>query len=243
MSRSATAMTKTDTAHRTVRILGAVVLAVSSLLFSPAGGAVAAAEQCPDVEAVFARGTAEPPGVGEIGQQFIDALRWRVGPRTFEVYPVNFAALPEFASTVGGMIDASNHIRETVTRCPETEMVLGGYSRGAALIGYVTAPAAPDGYAGVIEPLPAEVAEHVAAVVLLGRSSPEFLHDIGAPPPVAGGDYAAKTIDLCALGDPICSPGDDEAAHWAYAANGMTMQAADFAADRVGPGTERDQHL
>ncbi|WP_235626987.1 cutinase family protein, partial [Mycobacterium tuberculosis] len=30
---------------------------------------------CPDVEVVFARGTGEPPGVGGIGEDFIDALR------------------------------------------------------------------------------------------------------------------------------------------------------------------------
>jgi cutinase len=79
------------------------------------------------------------------------------------------------------------------------------------------------------------VAGHVAAVVLLGKSSAAFLNSIGAPPPVPGGDYAAKTIDLCALGDPICSPGDDDAAHAAYASNGMIVQAADFAAERLKP--------
>jgi cutinase len=184
---------------------------------------------------VFARGTAEPPGVGSIGQQFVDALRWRLGPRSFDVYPVNFTALPDFATTVGGVIDASNHIRDTAAYCPDTEMVLGGYSRGGALIGYVTAPAVPEGYTGVIEPLPPEVASHVAAVALLGKPSAEFLNSIGAPPLVTNADYAAETIDLCALGDPICSPGDDKAAHAVYAANGMTLQAADFAADRIRP--------
>lgn len=226
----------TKTAMRRIGdVLGAAALLTSSLQLLPTDGAAAAVGQCADVEVVFARGTAEPPGVGGIGQQFVDALRWRVGQGSFEVYPVNFAALPEFPSTVDGVIDASNHIRDTVVRCPDTQMVLGGYSRGAALIGYVTAPDAPEGYAGVIEPLPPEVASHVAAVALLGKSSPEFLSNIGGPPPVIGGDYVAKTIELCTLGDPICSSGDDEAAHWAYATNGMTLQAADFAAERIRP--------
>jgi hypothetical protein len=236
MTCSATEMTETTTAHRAVRVLGAAALLASPLLALPTGGPLAAAAPCPDVEVVFARGTAEPPGVGSIGQQFIDALRGRVGPRPLQVYPVAFPALPEFATTVDGVIDASNHIRGTAATCPETEMVLGGYSRGAALIDYVTAAAAPEGYAGVIEPLPPEVADHVAAVVMLGRSSAEFLSTVGAPPPPAiGADYAGKTIDLCAPGDPICSPGDDGAAHAAYATNGMTLQAADFAAERIRP--------
>lgn len=222
--------------HRIVRVLGAAALSGSAVLVLPGGGPAASAAQCPDVEVIFARGTAEPPGVGSIGQQFVDALRGRVGPRPLEVYPVNFPALPEFATTVDGVIDAGNHIRATAAACPDTEMVLGGYSRGAALIGYTTAAVAPDGYAGVIEPLPPEAAGHVAAVVLLGKSSPEFLSTVGAPPPPpAGAEYAGKTVNLCAPGDPICSAGDDGPAHAAYATNGMTLQAADFAAERLRP--------
>ena len=32
---------------------------------------VASAQPCPDIEVVFARGTAEPPGVGGTGQAFV----------------------------------------------------------------------------------------------------------------------------------------------------------------------------
>ncbi|MGH3522429.1 MAG: cutinase family protein, partial [Mycobacterium sp.] len=105
-------MKKTATGRQIARVLGAAGLFVSSLLLLPAGGSAASAERCPDVEVIFARGTAEPPGLGRIGQQFVDALRWRVGPRSFDVYPVNFTALPDFATTVDGVIDASNHIRD-----------------------------------------------------------------------------------------------------------------------------------
>jgi cutinase-like protein len=36
--------------------------------------ASASAEGCPDVEAMFARGTSDPPGVGWRGKAFIDSL-------------------------------------------------------------------------------------------------------------------------------------------------------------------------
>lgn len=206
--------------RRLVGACGAAVAATAGPFLLPPGDA-AAVDGCPDVEVVFARGTAEPPGVGWIGQQFVDALRWRVGVRTFAVYAVNFPALPDYATTVDGVHDANGHVQAMAVDCPATEMVLGGYSRGAALIGYVT------------EQLPPEVAGHVAAVTLLGKSSGAFMAAIGAPPPVIGPDYAAKTIELCAPGDPICSTGNDGAAHAAYAANGMTVQAADFAAERL----------
>ena len=41
-------------------------------------------------------------------------------------------------------------------------------------------------------------------------------------------------MDLCAAEDPICQAGSlNRAAHSAYVTNGMTEQAADFAAQRV----------
>lgn len=220
-----------------IRVPGAVAVTAATLLFVPNGEAAALPGECPDVEVVFARGTAEPPGVGGIGQSFVDELRWRVGGRSYAVYPVNYPALPDFATTTDGVVDAGNHVRDTAAACPNTEVVLGGFSRGAAVIGYLTEPAGP-------APLPPEAAEHVAAVVLLGKPSTELLNSRGAAPIVIGPGYAAKTIDLCAAGDPVCAGGVDDAAHASYAANGMTTQAADFAAQHLRPPeTGPDQPL
>jgi hypothetical protein len=47
----------------------------------------AMAQPCPDVELLFARGTGEPPGVGGIGQAFVDAVRAQAGPRTVVSMP------------------------------------------------------------------------------------------------------------------------------------------------------------
>ena len=58
--------------------------------------------------------------------------------------------------------------------------------------------------------------------------------DRNAPPIIIGREYTAKTLDLCIPTDPICSPtGGDNGAHGVYAVNGMTDQAATFAAQRV----------
>jgi len=51
--------------------------AVALVLTAPA----ATAQPCSDVEVVFARGTGEPPGVGIVGQAFVDALSAQVGGR------------------------------------------------------------------------------------------------------------------------------------------------------------------
>jgi len=217
------------------RLFGAAVM-TSSVMLSPVALPSAAAGPCPDVEVVFARGTFEAPGVGDTGQVFVDALRAKLGAKSVDVYPVNYPASLDFATAADGVIDASNKVRDVTASCPNTKMVLGGYSQGAAVIAYTTEDAVPTGYtlpAGVSGPMAPAVADHVAAVALFGKPSSGFLQTIytGAPPITVGHLYSAKTTDLCIPDDPICSPGgNDNAAHTLYAENGMAAQAADFAA-------------
>ena len=60
------------------------------------------------------------------------------------------------------------------------------------------------------------------------------MHSIGQPAIVIGPAYMAKTSQLCAPGDPICSGGGDWAAHDRYTGDGTIEQAAIFAAGRIG---------
>jgi cutinase len=199
----------------------------------------ASAQPCPDVEVVFARGTFEPPGVGVTGQAFIDSLRARAGGKSVEIYPVNYPASLDFRAASQGVIDASNRVLDVANRCPDTKMVLGGYSQGAAVIAYITADAIPDGYTppnGITGPMPPEVADHVAAVALFGKPSNGFLQRIEptAPPITIGRLYSDKAVDLCIAQDPVCAPdGNDQGTHVLYNVNGMTDQAADFSAARL----------
>ncbi|WP_424413542.1 cutinase family protein [Mycolicibacter algericus] len=228
------------------RCLGAVLLTIGAMLLHPA--AAASAQPCPDVEVVFARGTGEPPGVGGVGQAFVDALRAEAGGRSVEVYPVNYAASGDFGAgidfartVVDGIRDEADHIQATAARCPHTKMVLGGFSQGAVVTGFVTSPSVPKeipaeflGY--VPSPMPPAVADHVAAVALLGLPSEDFLRGYGAPPVTIGPLYAPKTIELCAPDDTICNGapgGPPNIAHAMYPANGMVGQAARFAAQRL----------
>ena len=234
-------------ARRIARFLGAVVVTTWAVLLS---GAVpsASAQPCPDVEVVFARGTGEPPGVGGIGQGFVDSLRSQAGGRSVGVYAVNypassdFGAGMEFARTVvDGIRDAGAHVQSMAANCPNTRMVLGGYSQGAAVAGFVTSAAVPSEVPAaflsfVPQPMPPEVADHVAAVVLLGKPSEDFMRQFGAPPIVIGPAYVAKTIELCAPGDTICSGafgGGPTIAHALYGVNGMVNEGAAFAASRL----------
>jgi cutinase len=224
-------------------LCAAVMTTWVALLSAPVP--LAFAQACPDAEVVFARGTGEPPGVGGIGQAFVDALRSQAGARSVGVYPVNYAASADFASgidfaltVIDGIRDASSHIESMASNCPNTRMVLGGFSQGAVVAGFVTSAAIPAGVPAefVPQPMPPDVANHVAAVTLFGKPSNQFMSDVGAPTIAIGPLYAPKTIDLCAPGDTICNgapPGPPNAAHNAYVANGMVGQAAGFAASRL----------
>ena len=221
------------------RFLAAVLVPTSALLAPSLAVPWASAAPCPDVEVVFARGTFEPPGVGVTGQAFVDSLRSKVGGKSIDVYPVNYPASLDFTTAALGVIDASNRVQSMASTCPDTKMVLGGYSQGAAVAGYITADSVPAGYTlplGVTGPMPPEVADRVAAVALFGKPSNGFLQTIAntAPPITVGHLYTGKTMDLCIPEDPICSPsGSDNNAHVLYADNGLTDQAADFAARQL----------
>ena len=229
-------------ARHIVRLVGPAVLAASGFgaaVSSAPGLPSASAQPCPDVQVVFARGTGEPPGVGPTGQAFIDSLRPRVGAKSLEVYPVNYPASNEWSTGLDGIRDAGAHVVSEAQSCPQTKMVLGGYSQGAAVMGFVTSAAVPDGVdpATVPKPLAPEVADHVAAVVLFGTPNDRAMNFLGEPPLVIGPTYQAKTIKVCAPDDPVCSDGLDFAAHDGYADDtSMVDQGAAFAANRLAGG-------
>jgi cutinase len=190
----------------------------------------AVADPCPAIEVVFARGTGEPAGVGGVGQPFVDSLRSQVGGRSVDVYAVNYPASDDYINSVyAGAQDASGHVRYMAANCPNTRIVLGGYSQGAAVIDLITA--APVSAWGANVPMPPEVAGHVAAVAVMGNPSRTVAG--GGPLTAISPLYGAKTIDLCAPLDPVCSQGGIFFLHYSYVQFGLVAQAATFAASRV----------
>jgi len=218
------------------RNIAALVGVVSAVGWAPltAPAPSASAQPCPDVEVVFARGTTEDPGVGPTGQAFVDSLRSRIGARSMGVYPVDYPATTDFPKALDGVRDASAHVEATARNCPDTNVVLGGFSQGAAVAGFVTANVIPDGAPdGAPNPMPPDIADHIAAVALFGTPNDRFMRTIGQPDVTVGPMYAAKTIDLCVPDDFVCSNGRDFNAHMQYVDSGMVDQAATYAAARV----------
>ena len=188
-----------------------------------------AAPDCPDIEVVFARGTDEPAGIGNVGKAFVDTLRPMVKGSTIGTYAVQYPASWDFMKAAAGATDMSKRVQATAARCPKTKIVMGGYSQGAAVVDVVaTSPVAGLGYSA---PLPAAVVPRVASVVVFGNPSAR----LGQPLTRMSPDFGARTADLCNTNDPICSLGRDWNAHITYPKSGLIKLAAQWVTRHVQP--------
>ena len=171
-----------------------------------------ASAACPDAEVVFARGRQEPPGVGAVGDVLVNALRSKTA-KSIGVYGVNYVADTDAAA---GATDMRVHVQSMAKSCPNTRMVLGGYSLGATAADLMTR-------ANRLSP---SERQHVAAVVLFGNGA-----RLLGPAPA----YADRTIDQCADGDPICGRGLNWDSHLqpSYLGSGLVEQAAGYIAGRL----------
>jgi cutinase len=214
-------------ARNLVRIVGVVVVMTWALVSAPIGSPSASADPCSDVEVVFARGTGEPVGLGGVGQAFVDSLRSQLPGRSVGAYPVNYPATDDYRnSALAGAGDASAHVGNVIANCPNTKLVLGGYSQGASVIDFSS------------ESMPPQTAGHVAAVALFGNPSSSYASSLmGGPLPTLGPPYRPKAIDLCIPDDIICSEGGNMVPHLLYVQSGMADQAATFVAGRLQPGS------
>jgi len=213
-------------ARRATGVLAAILVAAATLVAAPVQIPAAHAQGCPDIEVVFARGTDEPPGLGRVGAAVVDSLRGRVGGRSVGTYAVNYPASFDFLAAAAGANDASLHIQYMMANCPRTRLVLGGYSQGAAVIDVIAAVPIPA--VGFNAPLPPNTPDFVAAIAVFGNPSTKLGIPITASPV-----WGSRSIDLCNGLDPVCSGGDDIAAHSNYGPGMFTDQAAAFVAGRL----------
>src|SRR6478752_3384275 len=207
---------------RVVETTAALMVATAAIAPSIAFAPIASAD-CPDIEVIFARGTDDTPGLGAVGGAFVNALQSKVGGRSVGSYAVNYPASYDFLAAAGGANDASGHVQFMMGACPNTRLVLGGYSQGAAVMDVIAAVPVPA--IGFNNPLPPNTPDFVAGIAVFGNPSAK----LGLPlttSPVWGG----RSIDLCNADDPVCqTDGQSVPAHRAYAP-GPTDQAAGFIA-------------
>ncbi|KAF8912246.1 cutA, cutinase A [Gymnopilus junonius] len=163
-----------------------LVLATISAFAAPT-----ARQSCADVTVIFARGTTELPPIGTIvGPPFELALQSTMGSKTLSFQGVDYAA------TIAGFLEggdpqgAANMAQDvisTANSCPDTKIVMSGYSQGGQLV-HLAVPQ-----------LSSAVQQRVNAIVIFGDP------DNGEPFP---GNLNSVEKTFCAEGDDICAHGD-----------------------------------
>jgi cutinase len=73
--------------------------------------------------------------------------------------------------------------------------------------------------------------------VLFGTPNARAMNFLGQPQLVIGPQFQAKTIQVCAVEDPVCSDGMNFSAHNSYVDDGSVIaQGVDFAANHLQGG-------
>jgi hypothetical protein len=169
---------------------------------------------CKPVTLIFARGTWDLLGMGIIvGPEFASALKAK--GVNVAVEPLNYPAKAGGISTamtgtnpaIKTFVDAAN---QAVTKCPQTKLVLSGYSQGAMILH------------DALPKMSKETRAHTAAVVTFG----DPFHD------AFPADIKGKYKVFCKSDDPICEYiGTGKGSHLSYMS--VAGDAASFVASKV----------
>ncbi|MCV7204208.1 cutinase family protein [Mycolicibacterium peregrinum] len=218
---------------RWVGLGAAALLTAGAPLAALTASPMAAAADCADAEVVFARGTDEPAGMGRVGDALVDALRKQTAGMKIDSYGVNYKASKLQLHGGDGAKDAISHIKSTLSSCPDTKIVLGGYSQGASVINIVAGN--PLGNITWGDSLPREYADNVVAITTFGDVGTRTKQSIATQSAL----YGSKAIDLCNPMDPICHEGQGN--EWSGHTEGYvpvyTTQAASFIASKLLAGS------
>jgi len=213
------------------RTRAGIVLAAA--LLSAGGTAVAAspaadAAACSDVDVVVARGTSEPGALGIIvGDPVFSAIQRRASGTTLTSHAVDYPASTSPTSPTDGNRALVNHVSSQAGECPDQRFILVGYSQGANVVGNSLGISSQGAAVGgpVVATIAPAVRPRVEAVLVFGYPLRKLGRGIT-------GEFAARTLDICANRDVVCDPrGTSVLAHLSY--TGDAGEAADFAVDRL----------
>ncbi|KAE8381975.1 putative cutinase 3 [Aspergillus bertholletiae] len=206
-------------------------LAAASPVAEPAGQSLATRQlmssddlngACKDVTLIFARGSTEMGNMGAIiGPPLCSELKKKLGSDKVACQGVGGMytggliqnALPKNTDP-GAISTAKSLFEKASTKCPNTQIVAGGYSQGSAVID------------NAVQELSAEAKAKVKGVVFFGFT--RNLQDKGQIP-----NYPKDNVKVfCAMGDLVCDGTlIVTATHLTYGIN--APEAASFLASKV----------
>ncbi|KAF7877081.1 uncharacterized protein EAF02_008301 [Botrytis sinoallii] len=165
-----------------------ILLLPLSVFAAPTGSIEARA--CSDVTVIFARGTTEIGTLGTVvGPPFLSALKSALGSSSVTMNGVNYPAdIPGFlqGGDPAGSKTMASMVTSTLSSCPDTKVVISGYSQGGQLVH------------NAAKLLPADITAKISSAVIFGDP------DNGD---AVQGVSADRTDIICHAGDNICQGG------------------------------------
>ncbi|OBT39138.1 hypothetical protein VE00_09691 [Pseudogymnoascus sp. WSF 3629] len=145
---------------------------------------------CKAVTVIFARGTTESGNVGTLtGPPFFSALATAIGTGNLAIqgvdYPANVVGFLAGGDAAGSK-NMADLVGQAFTQCPNTKVVISGYSQGGQLVH------------NAAKQLSADNSAKIAAAVIFG--DPDNGDAVGSLP-------ATKVDIICHAGDNICDGG------------------------------------
>ncbi|RDH32135.1 cutinase-domain-containing protein [Aspergillus welwitschiae] len=165
---------------------------------------------CKKVTFIFARGTTEIGNMGTVvGPEVASELATLTGNQV-TVQGVNYPADWEGNVSLGssGGPTMASYVKEALQQCPNTKVVLGGYSQGSMVVHYAANQLSADQLSGA---------------VLFG--DPLKMEGVGKL-------SSSKVKEFCASGDPVCENGMNVMAHLTYGSD--AKEAAQFLVQAAG---------
>ncbi|QUC15857.1 uncharacterized protein UV8b_00098 [Ustilaginoidea virens] len=178
---------------------------------------------------ISARGTGEAAGIGAAGTIIGRQIKEQIKDSKVVAldYPASFSDPAYALSVANGTRSLADLITEHVKSCPDDKIALMGYSQGAQLTLDTLCGSDEKGFAKTEPISPADIDNHVVAVVLFGDPThiANITYDRGTSTrngifPRSNSDsclrYSKIIASWCDTGDVYCDSGNDTATHGQY---------------------------
>ncbi|CAG8418608.1 unnamed protein product [Penicillium salamii] len=165
---------------------------------------------CKELTFIFARGTTEPGNMGAVvGPEVATQLKSLTGNKVAVqgvTYPASVAGNAELGAAGGPTM--AKLVKQALSQCPNTKVVVGGYSQGSMVVHNAAQKLSAGQISGAVlfgDPFKAQAVAHLS-------------ND--------------KRKEFCAVGDPVCENGFNVMAHITYGSDAKT--AAQFLVKAAG---------